>query len=42
MKVGPQLWNGKLARMLRKEVLQDDVKGSAGNAEEVAAQGLNV
>ena len=42
MKVGPQLWNGKLAWMLRKEVLQDDVKGSAGNAEEVAAQGLKV
>ena len=28
--------------LLRKKVLQDDVKGSAGNAEEVAAQGLEV
>ena len=42
VKMGPQLWNGKLAWMLGKEVLQDDVKGSAGNAEEIAAQGLKV
>ena len=42
MKVGPQLWNGKLAWMLGEEVLQDDVEGSAGNAEKIAAQGLKV
>ena len=32
MKVVPKLGNGHLAWMLRVEVLEDDVKGAAGDA----------
>ena len=38
MKVVPKLGNGHLARMLRVEVLEDDVKGTAGNAKQVATE----
>ena len=38
MKVVPKLGNGHLAGMLRVEVLEDDVKGSAGNAKQVATE----
>ena len=32
------MWDGKLARMLREKALEDDVKGSASDAEEVACK----
>ena len=38
MKVVPKLGNGHLAGVLRVEVLEDDVKGTAGDAEQVATK----
>ena len=42
MERGPKLWNGQLTWMLGEEVLQYNVECSAGDAEEIAAQGLEV
>ena len=36
------LWNGQLAWMLGEEVLEYNVECSAGDAKEIAAQGLEV
>ena len=41
-KVVPKLWYGKLAWMLRVEVLEHGVEGSAGDAEEIACRGVIV
>ena len=38
MKVVPKLGNGHLAGVLRVEVLEDDVKGTAGDAKQVATK----
>ena len=38
MKVVPKLGNGHLAGMLRVEMLEDDVKGTAGDTEQVATE----
>ena len=38
VKMVPKLGNGHLAGMLRVEVLEDDVKGTAGNAKQVATE----
>ena len=38
MKVVPKLGNGHLAGMLRVEVLEDDVQGTAGDAKQVATE----
>ena len=38
VKVVPKLGNGHLAWMLRVEVLEDDVKGTAGDAKQVATE----
>ena len=38
VKVVPKLGNGHLAGMLRVEVLEDDVKGTAGDAKQVATE----
>ena len=38
MKVVPQLGSGHLTGMLGVEVLEDDVKGTAGNAKQVATE----
>ena len=38
MKVVPKLGNGHLAGMLRVEVLEDDVKGTAGDAKQVTTE----
>ena len=42
MEVGPQLWDGELTWVLGEESLEDDVEGSASDAEEVASKGLEV
>ena len=42
MEMAPQLRNGMLAWMLWEEVLGDDVKCAAGDAKEVACQGVKV
>ena len=35
----PKLWNGELSRVLREEVLEDDVERPTGDAKEVAGHG---
>ena len=38
VKMVPKLGNGHLAGMLRVEVLENDVKGTAGDAKQVATE----
>ena len=40
--MAPELWDGKLAWMLWIEVLENDVQGTASDAQEVAAEGVEI
>ena len=40
MEVVPELWYGKLARMLGVEVLKHGVESSTGDSQKIACQGV--